>query len=124
MSFASSLKLEADKRKDYVNKVWKGSVVVAFQRAVTGTPRDEGYAQGGWLVGEVADSQVRNSTNPINVTTLQIPDAGQGVSLYSNIPYIQPLEDGWSGQAPNGWVKSIELDWPNIVRGQERVHRI
>jgi hypothetical protein len=122
MSFTSSLKVETGKRKETLNRIWKGSVVVAFQRAITGTPVDTGAARGSWLIGDVADTRVRNSLTPINVTPAQIPEVGQGVSLYSNLPYMQRLEDGWSQQAPSGWVHAIERDWRNIVRGQERVN--
>ncbi|MGB1297282.1 MAG: hypothetical protein ACPG8A_03355 [Psychrobium sp.] len=120
MSFTSSLKLETKKATNRLNKIWKGSVVVAFQRVITSTPKLEGYAQGSWQTGEVADGKERISTRPIVVG--KIPDAGGTFSLYSNSPYIMRLEDGYSQQAPRGMVKLIELDWNNIVRGQKLVH--
>jgi len=36
--------------------------------------------------------------------------------IVNNLPYAQRLEDGWSGQAPNGMISLTELEFPEIMR--------
>jgi hypothetical protein len=41
--------------------------------------------------------------------------AGKVFYLTNNLPYAQRLEEGWSGQAPNGMVMITVVKWNNIV---------
>lgn len=38
------------------------------------------------------------------------------VHITNNVPYARALENGRSGQAPNGMVKLAAADWKNIVK--------
>lgn len=60
-----------------------------------GTPVDEGHALAGW-------ERVRR---------------GAIVAFLNDVPYIRRLEyDGWSRQAPNGFVRLTIRHWRDIVR--------
>ena len=41
---------------------------------------------------------------------------GHQYFFVNNLPYSRALEEGWSGQAPNGMVGITELEFPQMVR--------
>lgn len=113
MSFATQLKSATATTNKNMNEVWKRSVVQAFAQTVVKTPVDTGAARSSWLLGGSNDGGV--GTNTVNVTTQSIPDIGGSVLLYSNIPYIERLENGYSQQAPKGMVRTTVQQWPGIL---------
>jgi hypothetical protein len=42
--------------------------------------------------------------------------SGGSLLLYSNLIYIEKLENGYSEQAPSGMIKTTVADWPSIVK--------
>ena len=114
MSFARQLKSATGQVTDALNTTWKRSVVQAFTQTVIRTPVDTGRARNSWLLGQSNDGGIGTATVTINGQ--QIPDIGGAVLLYSNLPYIERLEDGYSGQAPQGMVKITVNQWPAILR--------
>jgi hypothetical protein len=42
--------------------------------------------------------------------------AGDTITLVNNLPYAQRLENGWSGQAPNGMVSLTAQEFQQVVR--------
>ena len=114
MSFARKLKSATGQVTDALNQTWKRSVVQAFTQTVMRTPVDTGRARNSWLLGQSNDGGIGTVTVTINGQ--QIPDIGGSILLYSNLPYMPPLENGWSGQAPQGMVKITVNQWPAILR--------
>lgn len=114
MSFARQLKSATGVMQRNMNTTWKRSVVQAFTQTVLKTPVDTGAARNSWLIGEQNSGQVGVDTLTIN--SQRIPDIGGQVLLYSNLPYIEFLEDGSSQQAPQGMVKVTVQQWPGILR--------
>lgn len=45
---------------------------------------------------------------------------GDSIFIVNNLPYIQRLEDGWSGQAPQGMVKVTTNQFNRIVNRQAK----
>lgn len=88
-----------------------------FKDIVMGTPVDTGRARGNWQasIGSAAGGEVIGSDKSGGTTIAKAqPDIenAPGTVFYisNNLPYIYRLEfEGWSQQAPAGWVRySIE----------------
>ena len=71
-----------------------------------------GRARGGWqvMINRSVEQDI-NRIDPSGSSTLAsglavIKTAGpfDTVLIFNNVPYIQPLEQGWSSQAPNGMI--------------------
>ena len=132
MSFSAQLKSAIGKQQGWANRVWKRAVVDAFVQVQIKTPVGDpslwqspapagyvgGSARASWLIGDANDGAI-GATN-VSINGQKIPDIGGSVLMYSNIPYIERLEDGWSSQAPNGMVKTTIANWPTIVARYER----
>lgn len=114
MSFGTQLRQEIGQVRKGMNTTWKKSVVQAFSLTVQRTPVDKGVARNSWLIGSSNDGAVGDTR--VVIDTFKIPDIGGMVLLYSNLPYIERLENGWSAQAPNGMVSVTVNVWPDIVR--------
>lgn len=80
---------------------------------VYSTPVKDGYARGGWYVdaGAPSGSAQRPPDKDGSATVLAGISSLRGVSPFKDIyirndvDYIDQLEDGYSGQAPEGMVK-------------------
>lgn len=92
-------------------------------RIVLSTPVDTGRARGNWFPSINTPSNAVNPTasdrsgsGAINAAAGLIGRAEIGTVIWftNNLPYILPLENGWSGQAPTGMV-DINL---NAVQAQ------
>lgn len=128
MTFARELRLETQQALDSVNDTWQKSVAQTFQQVVTMTavgnpdlwksPAPPGYvggtARASWLAAIVPDEAI--GTSDLMVTPDMVPRVGGTFTLYSNLPYMKRLEDGWSRQAGDGMVKVAEANWDAIVR--------
>lgn len=99
---------------DINDTAWRKSVAQAFNEVVQSTPVDSGAARASWLIGSVNSGAVGSKI--LNVSPLDVPEIGGSVLLFSNTPYIERLEDGYSLQAPTGMVKIVVARWPNIVK--------
>lgn len=114
MSFARELKSATGKVSSGLNQTWRRSVVEAFTQTVARTPVDTGVARNSWLLGQSNDGGIGSTT--VTIDGQEIPDVGGSVLLYSNLPYIELLENGYSAQAPQGMVKITVNQWPSILR--------
>lgn len=82
-------------------------------RIVLGTPVDEGRARGNWFASlnspsSAVDEEARDKSGSkaiASVTnTVGAAELGDTVWMTNNLPYILPLENGSSKQAPAGMV--------------------
>lgn len=64
-----------------------------FKDLVRKTPIDTGQAQRGW-------KQIQKMGNLIGTNK-------KAIVLRNDVPYIQRLDEGWSSQAPKGYVEKI-----------------
>lgn len=78
-------------------------------RIVFRNPVDTGRSRGNWqtALGNSNDSQVEGVGNPIATGATVIAGAPPfaRIVLFNNVPYIKPLEEGSSMQAPRGMVR-------------------
>ena len=80
---------------------------------VRGTPVKDGYARGGWYVtlgapsGSAQRPPDKDGGNTILAGIMALRGASpfKDVFISNNVPYIEDLENGSSGQAPEGMVR-------------------
>jgi len=92
------------------------------------TPIDTGRAKGNWqaAIGEYPTQELnvedKQGTQTINKATMQANKLQRGDTFYlvNNLPYIAPLEVGWSQQAPQGMVRLTLREYPQIVEREAR----
>lgn len=83
---------------------------------VTATPVDTGRARANWVVSMAAPNlsitQNVDKTGQATITRGQgvaqryRETSGQSIYICNNLPYIQRLNEGWSAQAPAGYVQA------------------
>lgn len=127
MSFESDI---AKFSKDVIagsEKVIRGTFIDAGSKVIRRTPVDTGRARGNWFtelngVSDASTEKTREGAKrmrEIRGATLSFK-IGQSMSIVNNLPYIIPLEDGHSTQAPSGMVKivfaNLERTLLNYVR--------
>jgi hypothetical protein len=103
-----------------VNAVKKVALAVN-QAVILATPVDTGRARGNWIARvdspnrEKFDSKLdKTGSNTINENAKTIKTAPEKsaltVYISNNLPYIQRLNEGYSAQAPSGFVeKSLQI---------------
>lgn len=86
------------------NELW--ILITAGGRVSPGTPVDTGRARASWIMSEGEPStavpppgQYASPGAPISLS------GKQAVFIVSNLDYIQPLEEGHSQKAPQGFVR-------------------
>lgn len=84
----------------------------ALQNVVPATPVDTGRARSNWFVNvdtpinETTDETKYNPHLLSEASKLLSPTSSNVIWLTNNLPYIVRLNEGWSGQAPAGFVES------------------
>lgn len=77
------------------------------------TPVDTGRARKGWTPSINAPDFSERGGDPIKVVAQLQP--GDSYFYANGVPYIRPLDNGHSAQAPNGMFKVNVANWANIV---------
>lgn len=90
------------------------------RRVILESPVDTGAARSNWLasIGSPIDSVAEiDIQGAINKGAAAISGAGDYETIYiaNNLPYIQRLNEGWSEQAPSGYIDKIILE--EVQRG-------
>lgn len=101
---------------------------------VIATPVDTGRARSNWQVelGQAAQGVVdvpdKSGQSAISQgkRVIDTYKSGTSINLTNNLPYIERLNDGWSAQAPAGFVEkavqvgvnAVAAEAANIVGGQ------
>lgn len=114
------------KTSENVHKVVRLVALAADQALVMGTPVDTSRARSNWLVscgeprddtiepyvpGKGGSSAAASSQAALEQGKQEIEASPVGATIYisNNLPYITKLNEGWSRQAPSGFVeKAIE----------------
>ncbi len=84
------------------------------QTVILATPVDEGTARANWFatLGVPERFADFNAADPSGQLTISRNDASiqkqteQTIYITNNLPYIKRLNDGWSAQAPAGYVEA------------------
>lgn len=135
--FQKRFSILADRIDKNLNEMVRKVGIVADQTLVLSTPVDEGTARSNWQVA--LDAPIRSEIPPYAPGKgLGIGESanaqgalaqgqaaigqyknGQTIYISNNLPYINRLNDGWSAQAPAGFVeKAVQLASDVIRRTQ------
>lgn len=103
------------------NKV-RGIMFQALSNIQLGTPVDSGRARNNWFLTTTSPSDKEtNSVSGNSITLDDLPPFVFDKTIYytNNLPYIERLEfQGWSKQAPSGWVRT------EIIRAKRALRKI
>jgi len=98
--------------------LWKQNIAAAVSQAIIlGTPVDTGQARGNWLASlgspiSTASTRTDKSgggTIARNMGIIRAATLNAPIYITNNVGHIQRLNDGWSAQAPAGFVESAIL---------------
>jgi len=111
--FAIDLKKFGRVTREQAQMIVRKIIIDLDTRVVLSTPVDTGRARGNWYPSIGEPSSARNDENydPSGGGSVAAATGmamgvklGQLAWLTNNLPYILPLENGWSKQAPSGMV--------------------
>lgn len=142
MSFSKQVGKFAEKAKENMVKVQRGTALSVFSKIVMRTPvgnpslwanpAPAGYTGGSlranWQIGingpvrsELsATDKTGSGTIAKGATALGRVDIGDSVFISNNLPYAFRVENGWSQQAPSGMVKVTVAEFQRIVKQNAR----
>jgi hypothetical protein len=103
----------ADSIPERGNDVKKAFAKEFLTAVVPATPVKSGKARSNWMVGvgkknAATRSQVSRSGDVALTQGARIisgAKVGQAIHISNNLPYIQRLNEGWSAQAPAGFIE-------------------
>lgn len=114
--FARRFRIIAEKVKENTVKNVKKAAIAADQAAVLATPVDTGRARANWLVSigtpeykyddEATEGDVQSSLSQAQSTVAEYKLGSGGIFITNSVPYIVPLENGSSAQAPQGMTEA------------------
>lgn len=111
--FALDLKKFGKVTRDQARLIFQKIVLDLDTRIVLGTPVDEGVARGNWYpsVSQPSNNVSLGTTDKSGNKSISAAASvagslklGDVAWFTNNLPYILPLENGHSGQAPEGMV--------------------
>ena len=124
MGFAEDINRWAQRTEEKLDLAVQKIALDLFERVIMATPVDSGRARANW---QVTIGTVPNGTLDLTDKTGQATisratataaglKAGDVIYMVNNLPYIQRLEDGYSGQAPAGMVGLAVQEFQEIAR--------
>ena len=102
--------------EDQMEKLLRAAVLETDSLVKQASPVDTGRFQASWQVGENSASGTGvpagsySGTSSINRIGYQQEKVGNIYSVHNNLPYAEPLANGWSNKAPAGWIQGIAKD--------------
>lgn len=127
-----SVRVEAN-----VNRKVRRLALLILSELVIQTPVDTGRARSNWIVGlggppdainedpyvpgEGGSTDAANANAAIAAGTAAVSDRepGQTIYLSNNAPYIEKLNQGWSAQAPAGFIQAAVQHGVKRSRGDK-----
>jgi len=117
-----------DYASQQMEKLLRASVLETDSLLKQASPVDTGRFRASWQVGEnaapggVAPEGSYSSTPPLSRIGYSQEKIGNIYSVHNNLPYAEPLANGWSRQTSNapggqaGWIQGIAKDVQGRVR--------
>jgi hypothetical protein len=103
-------------------KLLRVAVLETDSRLKQASPVDTGRFRVSWQVGENAapgglkPEGTYSGTPPLDRIGYSREQLGNIYSVHNNLPYAERLAQGWSGQAPAGWVQGVAKDIQGFVQ--------
>lgn len=95
---------------DKLEKVVKETALIAFGNLIAQTPVDTGRAKASWFLDvgsvdvKIVEPDFDNQSEAVARSQSYTLDSK--IFISNNLPYIRRLNEGWSQQAPAGYVDS------------------
>jgi hypothetical protein len=106
--------------KAKANKALRIAAIKTWGKIIRMTPVDTGRARSNWFIGMSVGSEINtvNRRRGPQYINNELPSdlLNNKVYLYNNLPYIDRLEYGYSGQAPKGMVRVSLLGWDRALK--------
>lgn len=104
------MKKWAKKQGQKINDTRNSVAIQMYNSVVEKTPIDTGRARGNWHCSKgspLSAVSERTADSPLSEEVAKISSTSGDDTIYiqNNLPYINRLENGWSGQAPQGMVR-------------------
>lgn len=123
----------ADYMEDQVERLLRTTVLETDRKAKEGSPVDTGRFRISWQVGENAANSrpapkgdYKGTQAPLKGSNYQAGQEklGNYYSIHNNLPYAEPLANGYSPKADAGWIDLIGKQMQAYVRSQyEKIKR-
>lgn len=126
--FMKSFDASVDQTKQNYDQAFRAMALQLFSSIVIRTPVDEGRARGNWQVtinsvaNGTTEDRDKSGQRTITKGSQAIANRSGDQTLYftNNLPYIEPLENGWSEQAPAGMVRVTLTEFEQALRKAAR----
>ena len=105
-----------------MEKLLRAAVLETDSRVKLVSPVDTGRFRVSWQVGEnaapggIKPEGTYSGTPPLDRIGYSREQLGNIYSVHNNLPYAERLAQGWSGQAPAGWVQGVAKDIQGFVQ--------
>jgi hypothetical protein len=102
--------------EDQMEKLLRAAVLETDSLVKQASPVDTGRFRVSWQVGEnaapggIAPPGDYSGNAPLQRIGYQQEKMGNVYSVHNNLPYAEPLANGWSNKAPAGWIQGIAKD--------------
>ena len=108
--FARRIRKVAEDIEPAVDDTLREVALVANQALITATPVDTGRARANWQVSINTEIDTELDSTDVQATLDRNNAVVRGyrngdIIVQNNVPYIGRLNDGWSAQAPAGFVE-------------------
>jgi hypothetical protein len=127
-AFAERMRKQAADVEPALDETLRKVALVANQTLIMATPVDTGRARANWQVS--IDAPVESETVDTNAQGAIERNKGTIASyrggaliIQNNVPYIGALNDGWSAQAPAGFVEKALQNAARAVAKQKVLRR-
>jgi hypothetical protein len=111
-----------DYASQQMEKLLRVAVLETDARLKAASPVDTGRFRVSWQVGEnaapggIKPEGTYSGTPPLDRIGYSREQLGNIYSVHNNLPYAERLAQGWSGQAPAGWVQGVAKDIQGFVQ--------
>ena len=113
------------------SQIVRSMALVALDNIVLATPKDLGGAQANWFVSidspstEVTENIDGEANKAVQSKIIQnAPTNFSSIFISNNLPYIARLNDGYSDQAPKGFIeKAVIAAEKNVEKAKNKFMR-
>ena len=104
-----------------MNQLLRVVVLETDQQVKTQSPVDTGRFRSSWAIGENTtgnyDAGTGGSLAPVGINYAPGTERiGNTYSVHNSLPYAEPLANGYSRQAPAGWIDIIARQMTNRAK--------
>lgn len=128
MSFSNQVRNFRRKAIGGAGRIRRAVAIELLSSVVLDTPVDTGRARGNWQTTTKRPAQGTTERSDsdggmvVNEIVSQVSD--DVIYMTNNLPYIQRLEEGYSGQAPAGMVRKNAARIQRIIKQQAKQNNL